>query len=211
MPETNHSAPDTIGSYLRRTLLAIREPRFAVAFGTGFLRFFLDYGLYTYLPILLALRYGAAPSVAGWLIALSATGSIVTAMSIGRIHARLSAERFLIVAFLASALGLAIIALDQPLWLIGIATFVFGLGNGLISPLQKSLLTRRTDPGLRGGVISVDRMIQQIAKSLAPTLMGLLLAVADLEAVFGTLCGLSILGTFVLAWKEAAAPVRREV
>jgi predicted MFS family arabinose efflux permease len=202
MPETNHSGSDSVGSYLRRTLRAIREPWFAVAFGTGFLRFFLDYGLYTYLPLLLALRYGAAPTVAGWLIALSAAGSILTATSIGHIHTHLSAERFLIVAFLASALALAIIALDQPLWLIGVAVFVFGLGNGLISPLQKSLLTRGTHPGLRGGVISVDRMIQQIAKSLAPTLMGLLLVVADLEAVFWTLCGLSILGTLALAWKD---------
>jgi predicted MFS family arabinose efflux permease len=205
MPETNHSASDTVSSYLQRTLRVIREPRFAVAFGTGFLRFFLDYGLYTYLPILLALRYGAAPTVAGWLISLSAAGSILTAMSIGHIHTRLSAERFLIVAFLASALALAIIALDQPLWLIGAAAFVFGLGNGLISPLQKSLLTRRTDPSLRGGVISVDRMIQQVAKSLAPTLMGLLLVVAELEAVFWTLCALSIVGTFALAWKDASS------
>jgi MFS transporter, ACDE family, multidrug resistance protein len=211
MPETNHSGSDTIGSYLRRTLRVIREPRFAVAFGTGFLRFFLDYGLYTYLPLLLALRYGAAPTVAGWLIALSAAGSIVTAMSIGHIHGHWSAERFLVVAFLASALGLAIVALDQPLWLIGVAVFVFGLGNGLISPLQKSLLTRRTHPGLRGGVISVDRMIQQIAKSLAPTLMGLLLVVADLEAVFWTLCGLSLLGMFALLWKDATAPVERNI
>jgi MFS transporter, ACDE family, multidrug resistance protein len=210
MPETNHSGSDTIGSYLRRTLRAIREPRLAVAFGTGFLRFFLDYGLYTYLPLLLALRYGAAPTVAGWLISLSAAGSILTATSIGHIHTHLSAERFLIVAFLASALALAIVALDQPLWLIGVAVFVFGLGNGLISPLQKSLLTRRTHPGLRGGVISVDRMIQQIAKSLAPSLMGLLLAVADLEAVFWTLCGLSLLGTFALAWKDTAS-VEREI
>jgi MFS family permease len=122
----------------------------------------------------------------------------------------LSAERFLIVAFLASALALAIIALDQPLWLIGVAVFVFGLGNGLISPLQKSLLTRRTHPGLRGGVISVDRMIQQIAKSLAPSLMGLLLAVADMEAVFWTLCGLSLLGTLALTWKDTAS-VEREI
>jgi len=207
MPETNHSEPDTIGSYLRRTLRVIREPRFAVAFGTGFLRFFLDYGLYTYLPLLLALRYGAAPTVAGWLIAMSAAGSILTAVSIGRIHTHLSAERFLVVAFLASALGLAVIALDARLWLVAVAAFVFGLGNGLISPLQKSLLTRRTHPGLRGGVISVDRMIQQIAKSLAPSLMGLLLVVAHLEAVFWTLCGLSILGAGALVWKDRKAPL----
>jgi predicted MFS family arabinose efflux permease len=211
MPETNHSEPDTVGSYLRRTLRVIREPRFAVAFGTGFLRFFLDYGLYTYLPLLLALRYGAAPTVAGWLIAMSAAGSILTAMSIGRIHTHLSAERFLVVAFLASALGLAVIALDARLWLVAVAAFVFGLGNGLISPLQKSLLTRRTHPGLRGGVISVDRMIQQIAKSLAPSLMGLLLVVAHLEAVFWTLSGLSFLGAFALAWKDRKAPVGRKI
>jgi hypothetical protein len=54
-------------------------------------------------------------------------------------------------------------------------------------------------------VISVDRMIQQIAKSLAPSLMGLLLAVADLEAVFWTLCGLSLLGTLALTWKDTAS------
>ena len=34
---------------------------------------------------------------------------------------------------------------------------LFGLGNGLISPLQKSLMTRRTPAELRGGVIAVDR------------------------------------------------------
>ena len=49
---------------------------------------------------------------------------------------------------------------------------LFGLGNGLISPLQKSLMTRRTPPELRGGVIAVDRVIQQVAKSAAPALLG---------------------------------------
>ena len=68
--------------------------------------------------------------------------------------------------------------------MLALASFVFGLGNGLISPLQKSLLTRRTPPSLRGGVVSVDRVIQQVAKSLAPSLMGLLLLLANLEAVF---------------------------
>ena len=74
--------------------------------------------------------------------------------------------------------------LHPPIWLVGVAVFIFGMANGLISPLQKSLLTRNTQPALRGGVISVDRVIQQIAKSLAPAMMGLLLLVAELEVVF---------------------------
>lgn len=205
MPETNDTGSHTLKQYLAETLAAVRQPRLMIAFGTGFLRFFLDYGLYIYLPLLVSFRYDAAPVTVGWLIAVSAGGSILTAVSVARIHKWQSAERLLSVAFLASAIALAVIAIELPLWTVGVATFIFGLGNGLISPLQKSLLTRRTPANLRGGVISFDRMIQQIAKSLSPTLMGLLLLVADLEAVFWTLAGLSVIGTLALARASMSA------
>ncbi len=198
MPETSRPGTDTLRQYFRQTLRGLREPRLRTAFVTGFTRFFLDYGLFTYLSLFLALRYGASAATAGWLIAISSAGSIVTAMSIGRIHTRMATERFLALAFAGCALSLAAVALHPPLWMIGVAVFVFGLGNGLLSPLQKSLLTRNTQPSLRGGVISVDRVIQQIAKSLAPTLMGLLLLVAELEAVFWSLCGVSVVGALLL-------------
>ena len=65
MPETGRPGEDSLKQYLARTSRAIREPRLTLAFATGFLRFFLDYGLYTYLPIIVALRYGASPAVIG--------------------------------------------------------------------------------------------------------------------------------------------------
>ena len=202
MPETRSPGAETLRQYLQKTFRALREPRLTIAFAVGFLRFFLDYGLFTYLPLIVALRYAGAANTSattsGWLIAASAIGSIVTATSIGRIYARHSAERLLAAAFCASALALGVIAFGAPLWMIALACFVFGLGNGLISPLQKSLLTRRTPANLRGGVISVDRVIQQIAKSLAPTLMGLLLLAANLDVVFWSLCGFSALGMLAL-------------
>jgi hypothetical protein len=43
------------------------------------------------------------------------------------------------------------------------------------------------------------------AKSLTPTVMGLLLVVAELEAVFWTLCALSMVGTSALLWKDLGA------
>ena len=61
-----------------------------------------------------------------------------------------------------------------------------------------SLLTRRTPPNLRGGVVAVDRVIQQIAKSLAPALMGALLLVANLDAVFWCLAAMAALGAMGL-------------
>jgi predicted MFS family arabinose efflux permease len=198
MPETNKGEHDSLKEYLARTSRAIREPRLTLAFATGFLRFFLDYGLYTYLPILAALRYGASPAAIGILIAVSAAGSIITAISIGRIYGRVATETLLALAFFASAIGVGLPAIGAPLWLIAIGIFLFGLGNGLISPLQKSLMTRRTPPELRGGVIAVDRVIQQIAKSSAPALLGALLLVAPLEALFWIMAAMSALGTLAL-------------
>jgi predicted MFS family arabinose efflux permease len=198
MPETNKGEHDSLKDYLARTSRAIREPRLTLAFATGFLRFFLDYGLYTYLPIIAALRYGASPAVIGILIAMSAVGSIITAISIGRIYGRVATETLLAVAFFASAIGVVLPATGAPVWLIAIGILLFGLGNGLISPLQKSLMTRRTPPELRGGVIAVDRVIQQIAKSAAPALLGALLLVAPLEALFWIMAAMSALGTLTL-------------
>ena len=198
MPETGRPGQDSLRQYLARTSRAIREPRLTLAFATGFLRFFLDYGLYTYLPIIIALRYGASPVVIGILIAVSAVGSILTALGISRIYGRVATETLLALAFFASAIGVGLPAIGAPLWLIAIGMFLFGLGNGLISPLQKSLMTRRTPPELRGGVIAVDRVIQQIAKSAAPALLGLLLLVAPLEALFWIMAAMSAVGTLAL-------------
>jgi len=206
MPETGRPGHDSLRHYLARTSRAIREPRLTLAFATGFLRFFLDYGLYTYLPILVALRYGATPVAIGILIAASATGSIITAISIGRIYGRVATETLLALAFLASAIGVGVPATGAPLWAIGAAIFLFGLGNGLISPLQKSLMTRRTAPELRGGVIAVDRVIQQVAKSAAPALLGALILVTSLEAAFWTMCALSMIGTLALIVVAMARP-----
>jgi ACDE family multidrug resistance protein len=199
LPETGKPGSDTLRRYLARTLRAVREPRLIAAFTTGFLRFFLDTGLYTYLPLFLALRKGLSAETAGWLIAASASGSIVTAISIGRIKGGRREQSLVAIAFLASALAIGLIALGGPLWVIAVAAFVFGLGNGVISPLQKSLLTQRTEPNLRGGVVAVDRVIQQIGKSLAPVLAGLLLLVAPIEWVFWSLALASALGAGILA------------
>jgi MFS transporter, ACDE family, multidrug resistance protein len=198
MPETGRPGHDSLKDYLARTSRAIREPRLTLAFATGFLRFFLDYGLYTYLPIIVALRYGASPAIIGLLIAVSAVGSIITAISIGRVYGRVATEKLLALAFLVSAIGVGLPAVGAPLWLIGIGLFLFGLGNGLISPLQKSLMTRRTPAELRGGVIAVDRVIQQVAKSAAPALLGAMLLIAPLEALFWTMGVMSALGTLAL-------------
>ena len=199
MPETTRRGSETLRQYLKLNFVAMREPRLRTAFATGFIRFFTDYGLFTYFSLFLALRYGAIAATAGWLVAVSSMGSIVTAINVGFLHKLMSPERFLVVAFAVGAAALAVLPLHVPIWAIGVAVFVFGMANGVLSPLQKSLLTRNTQPTMRGGVIAVDRVIQQMAKSIAPAIMGLLLLVAEVEAVFWSLAVFCVAGAAYMA------------
>jgi hypothetical protein len=69
-----------------------------------------------------------------------------------------------------------------------------------------SLLTRNAPPETRAGVVSLDRLVQQVAKSLAPGLMGALLVVADVSAVFWALGALSLVSVALAALLLHATP-----
>ena len=93
MPETSRPGGETLRQYFDADISSrCAQPRLRTAFATSFIRFFLDYGLFTYFSLFLALRYGASAATAGWLVAISSVGSIVTAMSVGHIHT-LDADR----------------------------------------------------------------------------------------------------------------------
>lgn len=194
MPETRPRGRVDFISYFSNVGRALRQKQISFPFAIGFFRFFLDYGFYIYLPLFLSLRYQASVLVSGGMLAIAAAGAIVTAVSVRHMSRVASAEHLLAAAFFISAIGLLIIVAHPPLWAIAIGTFIVGLGNGLISPLQKSLITRNAPAELRGGVIAVDRLVQQVAKSVAPSVLGLMLGVAPMEMVFVVLISVSVAG-----------------
>jgi predicted MFS family arabinose efflux permease len=181
-----------LGSYLAGFPLVTRRPRLLLAFAAGFLRFFLDYGYFTYLPIYLALARGTSPAEVGLLFGAFAVGAMVTASQAGRLARGRDPAELVFVGFVLAGGSVLVIPLLPATVLVGGSLFVYGLGNGLISPLQKSLLTQNAPPETRAGVVSLDRLVQQVAKSVAPGAMGALLLVADVSAVFWLLGALSL-------------------
>ncbi len=93
-----------------------------------------------------------------------------------------------------STLCLLTIPAAHSFWWLGAIMFCFGLADGIISPIQKSLLTQSAPGSLRGGVVSVDRVLQSICKTVSPLISGLILAVSNVEMVF------LILGAIALVW-----------
>lgn len=199
MPETKGEGETGTWSYLGNMLRLTRHPRLMVAFSAGFLRFFLDYGFLTYFPLFLVRTHGISTATAGLLYAFFSAGAMLTSSQAGRLSAGRDKAQLLFVAFLVSGLALVAVPFAPGVWLAGAALFFYGLANGVISPTQKSLLTQNAPTELRGGIVSFDRLIQQVSKTFSTFVVGLLLVAAELTTIFWFLGILSFVSVALMA------------
>jgi ACDE family multidrug resistance protein len=208
MPETKAPTHTETWTYLGDMLRLTRHPRLLIAFAAGFLRFFLDYGFLTYFPLFLVRTHGISTTAAGFLYAFFSVGAMLTSSQAGRLAAGRDKARLLFLAFLISGIALVAVPLVPSVGLVGAALFFYGVANGVISPMQKSLLTQNARTELRGGIISFDRLIQQVSKTVSTSVVGLLLITANLSTIFWILGILSLIsvGLMALLLPNSAAP-----
>jgi MFS transporter, ACDE family, multidrug resistance protein len=199
MPETKGSLTSGTRAYLGEILKLTRHPRLVVAFSAGFLRFFLDYGFLTYFPLFLVRTHGISTATAGLLYVFFSAGAMITSSQAGRLAAGRDKARVLFIAFLVSGIALVAVPFMPGVWLVGGALFFYGIANGVISPMQKSLLTQNAPLQMRGGIVSFDRLIQQASKTISTSVVGLLLITAELPTIFWMLGLLSLLSVALMA------------
>jgi MFS family permease len=199
MPETKGKGNGGTAAYLGDILRLTRHPRLLIAFSAGFLRFFLDYGFLTYFPLFLVRTHGISTAMAGLLYVFFSVGAMVTSSQAGRIAAGRDKANILFVAFFVSGAAVLAVPFLPGVWLVGGALFFYGIANGVISPMQKSLLTQNAPAELRGGIVSFDRLIQQVSKTTSTSIVGLLLVSAELATIFWLLGVLSFISVALMA------------
>jgi MFS transporter, ACDE family, multidrug resistance protein len=199
MPETKGTVTSGTRAYLGEMLKLTRHPRLLVAFSAGFLRFFLDYGFLTYFPLFLVRTHGISTATAGLLYVFFSAGAMITSSQAGRVAAGRDKAQVLFIAFLISGIALVAVPFMPGVWLVGGALFFYGIANGVISPMQKSLLTQNAPVEMRGGIVSFDRLIQQASKTISTSVVGLLLVTAELPTIFWMLGLLSLVSVALMA------------
>ncbi len=199
MPETKGNEKAEPLTYIWDMLRLTRHPRLVIAFSAGFLRFFLDYGFLTYFPLFLVRSHGMSTATTGFLYAFFSAGAMLTSSQAGRLAVGHDKARLLFAAFVVSGIALVAVPFAPGIWLTGAFLFFYGLANGVISPMQKSLLTQNAPTELRGGIISFDRLIQQISKTVSTSVVGLLLVTVDLPTIFWILGILSLVSVALMA------------
>ena len=199
MPETKGEHRHGTKAYLGDILRLTRHPRLVIAFSAGFLRFFLDYGFLTYFPLFLVRTHGVSTATAGLLYVFFSIGAMITSSQAGRLAAGRDKAHLLFAAFVISGLAITAVPFIPGTWFVGGALFFYGIANGVISPMQKSLLTQNAPTEMRGGVVSFDRLIQQVSKTTSTAIVGLLLVTSELATIFWILGILSLVSVVLMA------------
>lgn len=193
-PETAQRADP--GS-VREALRAARAPVVAGTLLLGFVRFFVSYGVVTFLP-LLAVERG---------VSVGATGAVIGAISGVKVLVATQARRSFGVGRPTVTMGAAMVlsaALVAAFLLAdGVTAFVvvaaaYGVSEGVIAPLQKTVLTQAVTADVRTSVVSFNAVLKSAGKTAAPVTLGYLVADSGLAAGFRWLGAGGVVAAFVV-------------
>lgn len=169
--------------YLGQLVRWVRTARNAVVLLMGMSRFLIKYAVYIYLPVYVVESLGYSILAGGTFVALVGIVNAVVSSQAGRIARRFDMITVMCAGFLLLAIGAIVIPNSPGPAVLLPAIGLIGLGDGLIGPMQRSLLTQNSSTHLRGGVIGANHVFVSLGKTLAPGL-GLILLVAGLPEIF---------------------------
>jgi len=193
-PEPNSDVQ--IGTYLRNTLVSIRNPQALALFFASLISFVILYGAFlTYLPFLLRRSFGASSLLIGLLFSATSVATAITSFRLGRLARRFSSRNLMRLGFALYTLALVGLALAPTLWVLLAPTLLFGVANGVNIPSILTLLSGLAPDEYRAVFMSVNAMILRLGQTLGPLVAGAMLQIWGLS---GTYYGSAVLALATL-------------
>lgn len=164
------------GSAAALLRLAGRRPVLAVLAGRG-IPGFCYFGFITYNSIVVVRVLGGTPAEAGLLVTVGSVSYAAAASQAGRITAGFESRRPPMVGmFLALGLGLGVVAVAPSVLVSGAGVVLLGVGFGTLGSLYRSIMTGLAPEALRGGLVSLSESVGRVTITVAPVIMGALVA-----------------------------------
>ena len=170
---------------------------------------FILHGLgLTVTPLFLEKTFGTEVGTRGLILAFFQGGTILVALRIGQILARVGAIRALSLAFWLMAIGAALAGLAPTQWTVGGGLFVAGIGFGLFIPQAQSYAASAAGDAYRGVTVLIWVTIVRLAQVIGPP-MGSLVAdgIGGRWAFLIAAGGMSVIA---VAWRPVRAFMHRE-
>ena len=182
--------------YLADAWKVMANRRVAALFALGTLTFIIYYGSYlAYFPLLITDTFGVSLFVVGLIVSAASVATALASSQSGRLAGMFSARALIGISCLLYAVPLVAIPMVSRVWLYLIPVSIFGVAQGINMPSLMTLLAEQAPMDQRGAVMSVNGMVLRLGQTLGPLVMGVMLSVAGMGAVFiaGAVCAVLML------------------
>ncbi len=171
-PVSRASGPEPAGQFARTAPLSALAVTFSVQTLAA-----LTMAVPSVLAPAMAADLGIPAQSVGWFVSLAYLAAMLSGLSGGALASRHGSVRLSQWALVASAAGLALLALGQPLLLLA-AAVVVGVGYGLPNPTAAEILSRHAPLGRRGLFFSIKQTGVPVGVALAGVLLPWLLVLS---------------------------------
>lgn len=161
------------------------RPHVAMFLSIGFVRFFLLYAFLTYLPLLLTSRYAIGSGAVGPYVAVLGVGGMISATTSGLFDQRFRKTSTIVASFFLIGVASLVVLSVGHFVVAVVAVLLVGLAESLVGPLHHSLVTQHVDEEHRAGIVTLNSVIQNVGKTVAPVALGAVLFLGDHAWLYG--------------------------
>lgn len=204
-----HAAPrgnkTDLADYFAGLWKIVRRREVLALFFASTAIFILLYGAYiTFLPFLMAGRFGSTPLGIGMLMAGLSISTATTSANLVRLAAWLGLRRLMCFGFGVFAAGLALIPLAPVVWALAVPAVLLGFAFATTIPVVQVMLAGVAPDDRRGAVMSLNGTVLRLGQTLGPPVMALVHRLAGIDAVFyaGAVFALFLAATMWFAVRE---------
>jgi len=161
--------------YFLEELRIIKDFYILMVLISSLIRFFLSIGITVYLPILLVNRFTENLALVGLILGIRQFFKSVASLQVGNIVSRWGLITPFIFGFFVYGLGSFLIPISLSIIPIFFLMAILGIGDGIMAPLQKSLITQNVPDKHRAAIVSINASLQGIGRTISPIILGIIM------------------------------------
>lgn len=199
LKEPEISGQASFKEYFEVFTKSIRNRRLISLFLVSLSTFIILFGLFlSYLPFIVSEKFGGEPFLIGiFLMSMSAMTALTSAF-LRKFVSKIGQVNLLMIAFILYAIGILLMFYLPELWMLPLATIIYGVAHGLNVPNVQTIIAGLAPLENRAAFMSINRMVSQLGQALGPILMSLVFGIFAIKGVFWIASILAMIIIFVI-------------
>lgn len=191
--------------YLLQAASMAKDPRLLGILLASTSTFVILYGAFlSYLPLLMAVRFGAGALAIGLLSSSMSISNAAAASQAGRLASLFGERNLLRTSFILFSLALILVPLMPALPFLLLVTVLYGCAQGMNLPATQALLSDLAPEENRAVFMSLNGMVLRLGQTVGPLFMGWIYGAFGPEAPFyaGAFLGLTLFAALPFLIRE---------